>query len=191
MSRLFYGSMLAFAMIATPALADESAATCDDSCLKAGDSIGAFYVTKVAGAEDDGVEQGQELCYRCRYGSRPMVMVFARDTGGKMPELLKQLDSAVSKNEDAKLKGLVTLLGDDAEALKANAEKLAATTSAKHVPLVVAKDSKTGPANYKISPEAVITVVVANDSQIISTKTFAANEIDIAGIMKDVQGMLN
>ncbi|TWT81624.1 hypothetical protein CA13_30770 [Planctomycetes bacterium CA13] len=204
MSRLFYGSIFALALIASPAIADEATAeekvgtcpsTCTESCcsdgLKEGDSIGAFYVTKIAGAEEDGVDQGQELCYRCRYGSRPMVMVFARDTGGKVPELLRKIDSAVATHEDSKLKGLVTLLGEDAGSLKAHAEKLAEASSAKNVPLVVAKDSKTGPLNYKIREDAVITIVVANDSKIVSTKTFAAEDIDVAGIMSDVEGMLN
>ena len=36
-----------------------------------GDSIGAFNVTKLCGAEDDGVEAGKTLCYRCKNGKRP------------------------------------------------------------------------------------------------------------------------
>jgi len=238
MSRLFYGSLMAFALVAAPSIAEDTAAAAESSSTKAccseakaeacakqecsaegtccaekkccsaekcaageccalaaslkeGDSIGAFYVTKVAGAADDGVDEGQELCYRCRYGSRPMVLVFARDTGGNMPEFLKQLDAAVAEHEDAKLKGLVTLLGDDTDSLKANAEKLAQAASAKHVPVVIAKETKAGPSNYKLSSDAVITVVVANDSKVVSSKTFAADQIDVASIMSDVTGMLN
>ncbi|TWU41434.1 hypothetical protein Q31b_28810 [Novipirellula aureliae] len=225
MSRLFYGSMFAFALVATPSIAGDTAATAAESCptkaccseaqcsadasscsaedgalvecttevdsLKEGDALAAFHVTKIAGAADDGVDQGQELCYRCRYGSRPMVLVFARDTGGSLPEFLKQLDSAVADHEDAKLKGLVTLLGDDSDALKANAEKLAETASSKHVPVVIAKETKTGPAKYKLSSDAAITVVVAKDSKVVSSKTFAADQIDVASVMSDVAGMLN
>ncbi len=72
MSRLFLGSVLSAALFCGLASAADKA----EECLKQGDPIGAFYVTKVAGADEDGVPVGEELCYRCKYGSRPMVMVF-------------------------------------------------------------------------------------------------------------------
>ena len=43
-----------------------------------GEPVGAFTVTKVTGNPDDGVEDGKTLCYRCKMGQRPVVMVFAR-----------------------------------------------------------------------------------------------------------------
>ena len=43
-----------------------------------GERVGAFTVTKVTGNPDDGVEDGKKLCYRCKMGQRPVVMVFAR-----------------------------------------------------------------------------------------------------------------
>ena len=159
--------------------------------LKQGDPIGPFYVTKAAGAADDGVEEGEELCYRCRYGSRPMVMVFARRTGGKVAELVEQIDIAVADNEEAHFKGLLTLLGDDAGALKAAATKFVESASVKRVPVVIAKETKTGPSNYKLSPEADVTVVLASDSQVIETHTFEADSIDIKVVMKTVTRMLN
>ncbi|MEL6109663.1 MAG: hypothetical protein AAFU85_26945, partial [Planctomycetota bacterium] len=117
MSRL----MMSFAVLG---LLIGSVNAADSECLKEGDAIGAFYVTKVAGAEQDGVEKGTELCYRCRYGSRPMVMVFARKSGGKVTDLVKELDAAIADNEGEELKGLLTLMGEDASALKETAVKV-------------------------------------------------------------------
>ncbi len=77
---------------------------------EAGRSIGAFYVTKVAGATEDGVAVGDELCYRCKYGSRPMVMVFTRKDSGKVAEFVGQLDKAVGKHKEDQLRGLVTVM---------------------------------------------------------------------------------
>ncbi|KAA5541037.1 hypothetical protein FYK55_19255 [Roseiconus nitratireducens] len=187
MSRLMmpltvFGLLLGFAVSA-------SAATTEG--LEQGDPIGAFYVTKVAGAEDDGVEQGEQLCYRCKYGSRPMVMVFARDTGDNVQKLVKEIDSAVTANQEAELKGLLTLLGDDAAKLKESAAKVAKTSNAKNVPVVVAKDNVTGPASYKINEKAAVTVVVANDSQVVATHKFdTADSVDVAAIMGEVKKML-
>ncbi len=177
----------AFALVcsyATPAAAS-------DDCLEQGDSIGVFYVTKVAGAEDDGVEPGEDLCYRCRYGSSPMIMVFARNTNGKVPELLKQMESAVSENEESSLRGLLTLMGEDVSKLKADAEKIATMTAVKKVPVVVAKEAMTGPLNYKLAADAAVTIVVAKDSQVVNTHTFASDKIDIAEVMQEVKLMLD
>jgi hypothetical protein len=164
----------------------------NSECLKSGDAIGAFYVTKVAGAEEDGVENGEQLCYRCRYGSRPMVMVFARDAGGKLGNLVKEIDAAVAQHEDAQLKGFVTFMGQDASALKDTAAKFAKKSRAKNVPMVVAKDNVTGPPNYKLDQNAAVTVIVASDSQVVASKSFKkADQVDVASVMNEVKKAVN
>lgn len=188
MSRLLICSVLLFAASLSNAFAADAAR---DGGLKQGDPIGVFYVTKIAGAEDDGVDVEQEICYRCRYGSRPMVMVFARQTDGRLSDLVKQLDAAVAQNEASHLSGFVTLLGEDAGKLKTSATELAEKTSAKHIPFVVAKESETGPLNYRLSVDAPVTIVVASDSQVVSARTYAADKIDIDAIMADVKSILN
>jgi hypothetical protein len=192
MTRLFLATALtitlAFACIMGGFAYADSAA---DGGLRQGDSIGVFYVTKVAGADDDGVEPGEDLCYRCRYGSRPIVMIFARQTDGKVTELVKAVDAAVAENEAAGLRGLLTLMGEDAVGLKATASEIAKQGNVKHVPLAVAKDTQTGPINYKLSDDAPVTIVLAKDSQVVTTHTFAADAIDVAAVMQEVQQMLN
>lgn len=184
MSRLFMGTALTLALVTSYAQA------ADSKSLKQGDSLGAFYVTKVAGAENDGVQEGQELCYRCRYGSRPMVIIFARETSGEVAELAKQLDSAVAAHEDAQLKSFVTLLGDDTSSLNKKAKEFAQSANLKNMPVVVAKDAQQGPGNYKLSADAPVTVVVGTDSQVVATHTFKADEIDTDAVMSDVKKML-
>lgn len=180
--------LLAFALVLSLAC---GVATAADDSLKEGESIGVFYVTKVAGAVDDGVEPGDDICYRCRYGSQPMVMVFARDTAGKVPELIKQLEAAVLDNEEAKLKGLLTLMGEDMLSLKTDAKEIAEAAEVKMVPIVIAKETKTGPLNYKLSSAAEVTIVLAKDSQVVSTHVFAAKAIDVVDVMRQVKQMLN
>ena len=160
------------------------------SALRQGDSVGVFYVTKVAGAEDDGVQPGEQLCYRCRYGSSPMVMVFARRTGGRVTELVRRIDRAVFSNRKRRLKGLVTMLGDSTPAVKAAAGEVAAAAKVEHVPVVVAKEVKTGPLNYKLPADAEVTVVVAKDSQVVKTHTFTSEKVDIAAVMSEVERIL-
>lgn len=188
MVRTVFAAALAGLMV----VATVSAVAADKAIdgLNKGDAIGAFYVTKVAGAADDGVEQGQQLCYRCKYGSRPMVMVFARDTNGKVGELVSKLDEAVAKHDDAQLKGFLTLIGGEKASLKKQAEKVAEKIDAKHIPVVVAEDTENGPSSYQLDPQAEVTVVVADDSQVVSRHTFKAADVDVAAVMKDVESIL-
>ncbi len=187
MSRQFLGAVLSVALVATVAVAADTAQV----GLKQGDSIGAFYVTKVAGAADDGVANGQELCYRCRYGQRPMVMVFARKSSDQLNELIGKLDAAVAENKDAQLKSFVTVVGGDQAALKDAAKKIADGAKAKNVPIAVAADSENGPDNYRLDPKAEVTIVVANESQVVSTHTFAADKVDTAAVLSKVKEIVN
>lgn len=188
MSRTVFATALAgLMMVVGFAVAADDA---KDNCLKSGDPIGPFYVTKVAGPED-GVENGKTLCYRCKYGARPMVMVFARETGGKVAELAKQLDQVVAKNEEAQLRGFFTLIGAETEALTQTAQKLAKTSSVKHVPITVAEDTENGPSAYKIDPKSEVTVVLAKDSKVTAMHTFSADQLDIAAVIKEVQTLVN
>ncbi len=162
-----------------------------EPCLKQGDSVGVFYVTKVAGAEDDGVFPGENLCYRCRYGSRPLVMVFARRSGGRLTELVRRLDRAVASNRDSSLKGLITFVGETPTEAKESAASCAKSAAVKTVPVVVANEANTGPVNYKLATDAAVTIVVAKDSQVIHTHTYDVDTIDVATVMSEVQQIIH
>jgi hypothetical protein len=152
--------------------------------------VGVFYVTKVAGAKDDGVAPGDQLCYRCRYGSRPLVMIFARRTGGRLTELVRRVDRAVANNKQSSLKGMVTFVGDDSQQLKECAESVAETADVSKLPVVVSQAPSTGPENYNLPPDAAVTVVVAKDSQVVSARSYDVETIDVGEVMTDVQQLL-
>jgi hypothetical protein len=187
MSRIWIASAIISFVFGTIAIGDDSVG----EQLQPGDAIGAFYVTKVAGAEDDGVEPGDSLCYRCRYGSSPMVMIFARHTGDKLTRLVKQLDSAVAANESSKLRGLLTLMGDDAAVLKDVGKEIVKAAGAKKVPVVIADDIQTGPLNYRLPSDAEVTIVVAEDSQVVATYSGSEAKIDLAAVMLELKQILN
>ena len=93
--------------------------------LKKGDPIGAFYVTKVAGPPTTGSSRDSSCATAASTAAVPMVMVFARQTGGKVNDLVSQLDQAVAQNKDAQLRGFLTLIGGKKENLTKQAEKVA------------------------------------------------------------------
>ncbi|MEO8271180.1 MAG: hypothetical protein ABI557_15770, partial [Aureliella sp.] len=157
-----------------------------------GKDIAPFYVTKTAGAEEDGVACGKNLCYRCKNGSRPQVMVFTRSSDDKVVALVKKLDEQLTAHEDAQLRAFVNMLGDSKDAAADSVKKLAVATKAKNVPFVVPNEFENGPEDYGISPKADITIIIANDDKVVSNYSVAsAKDLDVDSVIKDVKKMLN
>lgn len=176
--RTFVTSSLAIALTAAAvAVAGE---------LKSGpqpdQSIGPFDVVKCAGGDDD-VSVGEQLCYRCRYGNRPMVMVFTRVANDAVAALTTKLNEEVAEHKDAKLSAFVNLIGDDnREALEAQAKALAKKAKAKHVPLVVPVESANGPEDYSINPKAEVTVILAVRGKVKASLAFEPGKLDEAAV---------
>lgn len=148
------------------------------SGLQAGEGIGAFTVEKCAGAADDGVKVGQKLCYRCKLGARPMVMVFSRHADDKLAKLVGELDKTVADKADSKLAAFVNLIGDDAADLKATAEKFEKSHKTGKVAIVVPTDQPNGPDNYKLSKDADVTVIIAKDGKVAANHALKADKLD-------------
>ncbi|MDG2222337.1 MAG: hypothetical protein P8L85_13220 [Rubripirellula sp.] len=177
---------IAFAAAVCPAKSGRA----DEDRLQTGDPVGVFYVTKAGGAIDDGVEPGQDLCYRCRYGSSPMVMVFLRETDGKVQQLVQRLDATVRRNERSRLRGLVTVLGKGFGGLRETASRVANRGKVIKVPVVVAKEAETGPLNYKLRADAPVTIVVAKDSQVVRVYTSTTADIPVESVIKEAESIL-
>jgi hypothetical protein len=161
------------------------------SGLKAGEPIGPFNVTKLAGAESDGVKVGNNLCYRCKNGSRPQVMVFTRSADSKVVALVNKLDEHVSKNSDKQLRVFVNYLGDSKDAASEGAKKLAADSKAANVPFVVPNEFENGPEDYGLNAKAEITVMVANEGKVTQSIAFSkASDLDLAAVEKAVEKAL-
>ncbi len=163
------------------------------SGLQQGEHVGAFIVEKCAGNAEDGVPQGEKLCYRCMLGSRPVVAVFARDVNGKLASLVKQLDQAVAQNSQQKLASFVNLLGSDPQQLKSAAQSLIDSSQAKNVAVVVPREHEKGPDNLKLNPDAEVTVLIYRDGQVEANHALAPGQLDdaaIARIVKDTGRIL-
>lgn len=138
-----------------------------------GDSVGAFTVTKVTGNADDGVADGKSLCYRCKMGARPVVMVFARSADEKLAKLLKKLEGELEEHADEKLTGFVNMIGTDADSLKKSAADFVAKHGIKRVAFVVPEDAANGPPEFKIAPDADVTVVCYKGGQVKANHAIA------------------
>ena len=138
-----------------------------------GDSVGAFIVTKVTGNPDDGVDEGKTLCYRCKMGARPVVMVFARSADEKLAKLLKKIEEEVEEHQAEKLTSFVNMIGTDADSLKKAAADFVAKHGLKRIAFVVPDDAKDGPPDLKIAPDAEVTVICYKGGKVQANHAFA------------------
>ena len=162
------------------------------SGLQAGDFIGAFYVTKAAGAKSDGVAIGKNLCYRCKNGGRPQVMVFTRSTDDKVVKLVQGLDKAIAKNSSKQLRAFVNLLGEDKEALTEEAVKLSKASKTKNVPFVVPNEAENGPDNYGINAKADVTIIIAAGGKVTANHASGkSKDLNVEAVLADVANALN
>jgi hypothetical protein len=143
-----------------------------------GDMLGAFEVTKVAGAPSDGVKVGQDLCYRCKMGNRPMVMIFSRKPDRALGTLVKKLDAVVARNKDEHNMGsFVSLIGERPEELATASKTIVQETKVQNVAFVVPKDQPNGPEEYRLNPEAETTVLIYVKGKVVASHGVAPGDL--------------
>jgi hypothetical protein len=186
MKRQLCTAVFAILLAAAPLFAAEKEAL--KSGIQPGEAIGAFNVIKCAGAAEDGVKDGTSLCYRCKYGGKPMVMVFTRKVDKNVESLVAKLDESVGKNKG--LTAFVNVLGTDSDAAAKTAKKLGA--GSKNVPVVVPVESENGPADYGINAKAQITVLIAKDGKVVANHALAGDldEKTAAAILADSEKLV-
>lgn len=171
-------------------MAASSLVVADDvkSGLEPGSFVGAFTVRDITGPS-----KGKSLCYRCQYGGRPVVSIFARDVNDELVDLIKQVDKKVDQHKDKDLKAFVVLLTDEPEAAAAKLEKVASTAKVKHVPLTVF-DGQSGPPSYKIAKDADVNVMMWVGGKVKVNEAFAKGKLtkkSVAAVVKESDKILN
>ena len=169
-----FASMMAAGLVLGAACLAQAEMT---SGPQVGDSVGAFIVTKVTGNADDGVDDGKSLCYRCKMGQRPVVMVFARSADEKLAKLLKKIEEEVEEHQSEKLTSFVNMIGADEESLKKASADFVAKHGLKRIAFVVPEDTKHGPPEFKIAPDADLTVVCYKGGMVKANHAFGKGDL--------------
>ena len=149
------------------------------SGLEKGAGVPPFDVKDVTGPN----KEGDELCYRCRYGSQPVVSIFAKEMSDEVAQLSKELDKVIAKNRDQKMAGFVVLMTDDpakaAPALTAAAEK----HKIEQMPLTTYKGIA-GPKGYKINSKADVTVMMWVEGKVKVSQGMSKSDLNKEMIAK-------
>lgn len=158
------------------------------SGLPVGDSVPPFQVRDVTGPS-----KGKSLCYRCQYGNRPVVTVFTREVNKSVTDLVSKIDAVVGKNKDAKMAAFVCVITEDADKVEKQLEEIAKDKKIENTPLTII-EGKTGPAEYKLSKDAAVTVMMWNESKVVVNHAFEKADLDsksIESLVADTKKLLD
>lgn len=182
MRRILSVAFVASAMFAGALIAAEL-----KSGLQPGDAPPAYNVKDATGPNE-----GKSLCYRCKYGARPVVNIFAREMTPEVVALVKQIDGVVGKNDEKKMAAFVTLLTNDPDKDEAKLKEIAKKEGLKNVPLTVF-DGVAGPEGYKIAEKADLTVTMWVESKVKVSHAFGKGEFKSANskaVVEDTKKIL-
>ena len=183
MRRVLSVAFVASVMFASALIAAEL-----KSGLQPGDAPPPYNVKDITGPSE-----GKSLCYRCKYGARPVVNIFARELTPEVVSLVKKIDGVVGENGEKKMAAFVTLLTNDPDKDEAKLKEIAKKEGLKNVPLTVF-DGIAGPEDYKISEKADVTVMMWVGSKVKVNHAFAKGELKAANtkaIVADTKEILN
>jgi len=125
----------------------------------------------------NGPDAGERACLYCKFGPRPVAMVFAREASPAVVALLKKLDAATAAHQDGRLASAVIVLSDDREA-PAALKTLVEREGIKNT--ILALDGPAGPASYKIAAEADVTVILYTHHAVKANHAFRKGELSAA-----------
>ncbi|MCX7419534.1 MAG: hypothetical protein NT013_08355 [Planctomycetia bacterium] len=183
MRRVLSVALVASAMFASALIAAEL-----KSGLQPGDAPPPYTVKDITGPSE-----GKSLCYRCKFGGRPVVNIFAREMTPEVVALVKKIDGVVGENGEKKMAAFVTLLTENPDKDEAKLKEVAKKEGLKNIPLTVF-DGIAGPEDYKIAEKADVTVMMWVGSNVKVNHAFAKGELkaeNTKAIVADTKKILN
>ena len=144
-------------------------------------NIGPYRTIKVTGCED-GVENGDTLCYTCKLGARPVAFVFAKTPNNTLATLIKQLDQVAEENADAKMANVINFSGELTDEYVQQIKEFGDKLDLKHTALTTSGDG----GKFKVNEDAEVTVMHYKGKKV--TYNFASKdtlkEDDVQQIVK-------
>lgn len=148
-----------------------------------GSTIHQFFVRAVTGPH-----RNRSVCYVCRYGSRPVVMVLIQQSDPKVATLLKAVDELVDDNRISGLRSFGVLVTDESAQAVPVLQTLAFDERIR-MPLTAATTAIAGPGCHNLHEEAATTVILYRNQQAVRNFAFARGQISEASIQPLVKGI--
>ncbi len=178
MNKVLSLSIVCLLALGTSAFAAEKSD--EKSGLQPGESPGAFQVLDATGPSE-----GKKLCYRCKYGAKPVVNIFTRELNDSVAKLIKAIDGKVGDNKEKQMRAFVVLLTDDPDAASEELKKFAKKHGIKNIPLT-SFENTAGPGSYKIAKNAGLTIMMWNKMRVKVNHTSVKAELSAEKIKEVV-----
>ena len=136
-----------------------------------GERVPQFFVRAVTGPL-----MNKSVCYVCRNGDRPVVMVLMRDVVEGVPTLLKELDQCVDQHRAVGLRGFGVLLTENQRTAISKLQTMAFDNQLS-LPLTVSSTQLDAPSSQNLHPDAAVTVVLYHDQTVVTTHAFRDTEL--------------
>jgi len=152
------------------------------SGLQVGESVPQFYVRAVTGPL-----KNKSVCYVCRNGDRPVIMLLARKVTPELTKLLKDVDQLVDRHRANGLRGFgVFVAAVDAKDLLPRLQTVSFDEDLS-LPLTIAVSSTEGPTGQKLHADAALTVVLYREQSVVANFAFRDGELTRDGIARIVE----
>ena len=138
----------------------------------AGSEVPSFYVRAVTGPL-----AGKSVCYVCRNGDRPVVLVLLRELGPDAVLLLKELDRTVNRHRADGLRCFAVLLTDTPQRDAARLQTLAFDEKI-DLPLTLVGEATTQGSPLAFGRESAVSVVTYQDRRIVERFSFKGGSCD-------------
>jgi hypothetical protein len=153
------------------------------SGLKVGEKVHTFYVRAITGPL-----KNKSVCYVCRNGDRPVVMIFVRRITPQLKKLLKGIDAEIDAHRAAGLRGFGVFLAGEGSELLPQVQTLAFDEKI-NLPLTIAAAPSDGSAGGTIHPDAAVTVMLYRDQTVTANFAYRADELQDGEIDKVLKGI--
>jgi hypothetical protein len=167
---------LAFAGVepARMTLAEEASPekqTLSESGPKVGATIHPFFVRAVTGPH-----RNRSVCYVCRYGARPVVMVVMQKVDPKIGDLLTSIDEVIDENRVSGLRGFGVLVTDDSSRAVPILQTIAFDEKV-HMPLTAATTAIAGASSHNLHRDAATTIILYRNQKAVEAVPLKTGQI--------------
>jgi hypothetical protein len=156
------------------------------SGLKVGEKVPTFYVRAITGPL-----KNKSVCYVCRNGDRPVVMLFVRQITPELKTLLKKIDDEVDGHRASGLRSFAVFIAGDGKELLPQVQTLAFDEKI-NLPLTIAAAPSDGSAGRSIHPDAAVTIILYREQVVAANFAFRADELkaeQTATVLKSIRSL--
>ncbi len=137
-----------------------------------GQMIPSFFVRAVTGPL-----RNKSVCYVCRNGSRPVVMVLIQELDPELKPLLKEIDTVVDKNRATGLRSFGVFIAEEPSKAAPKLQTLAFDQKLR-LPLTVATGVVAAPACQNVHSDAAVTVVLYKNQRVVQKFAYRTGELN-------------